>query len=145
VPGSGAACHALTAAIPPLPCQHAANHSIQEPGGRIREMPRFITLICHRGHSLIVLYADMNAFLDARRKDPLAAEALASVPRAAGLAAPRRSPAPHATAGYHEEAMLMTGMLIRDVPDDIIAALDARASRLGLPRSRYVLRRLART
>jgi plasmid stability protein len=37
----------------------------------------------------------------------------------------------------------MTDMLIRDVPDDVIAALDARASRLGLSRSEYVRRRLA--
>jgi plasmid stability protein len=44
--------------------------------------------------------------------------------------------------GYHEEAG-MTDVLIRDVPDDIIAALDARAARLGLSRSEYVRRRLA--
>jgi plasmid stability protein len=37
----------------------------------------------------------------------------------------------------------MTDMLIRDVPDDVIAALDARAGRLGLSRSEYVRRRLA--
>lgn len=36
----------------------------------------------------------------------------------------------------------MTDMLIRDVPDDVIAMLDARATRLGLSRSEYV-RRLA--
>jgi hypothetical protein len=34
-------------------------------------------------------------------------------------------------------------MLIRDVPDEVIAALDAHASRLGLSRSEYVRRRLA--
>jgi len=37
----------------------------------------------------------------------------------------------------------MTDMLIRDVPDDVVAAVDARASRLGLSRSEYVRRRLA--
>jgi len=37
----------------------------------------------------------------------------------------------------------MTDMLIRDVPDDVIATLDARATRLGLSRSEYVRRRLA--
>jgi len=37
----------------------------------------------------------------------------------------------------------MTDVLIRDVPDDVIAAVDARASRLGLSRSEYVRRRLA--
>jgi len=37
----------------------------------------------------------------------------------------------------------MTDMLIRDVPDDVITAVDARAGRLGLSRSEYVRRRLA--
>jgi plasmid stability protein len=37
----------------------------------------------------------------------------------------------------------MTDVLIRDVPDDVIAAVDARAARLGLSRSEYVCRRLA--
>jgi plasmid stability protein len=37
----------------------------------------------------------------------------------------------------------MTDMLIRDVPDDVIAALEAHARRLGLSRSEYVRRRLA--
>ena len=37
----------------------------------------------------------------------------------------------------------MTDILIRDVPDDVIAALDAHAGRLGLSRSEYVRRRLA--
>jgi hypothetical protein len=37
----------------------------------------------------------------------------------------------------------VTDMLIRDVPDDVIAALDAHAGRLGLSRSEYVRRRLA--
>jgi plasmid stability protein len=38
----------------------------------------------------------------------------------------------------------MTDLLIRDVPDSVIAALDARAGRLGLSLSEYVRRRLAR-
>jgi len=37
----------------------------------------------------------------------------------------------------------MTDMLIRDVPDEVLAAVDARAGRLGLSRSEYVRRRLA--
>ncbi|HUC25760.1 MAG TPA: ribbon-helix-helix protein, CopG family [Streptosporangiaceae bacterium] len=37
----------------------------------------------------------------------------------------------------------MTDMLIRDVPDEVAAAIDARAHRLGLSRSEYVRRRLA--
>ena len=37
----------------------------------------------------------------------------------------------------------MTDILIRDVPEDVVAALDALAGRLGLSRSEYVRRRLA--
>jgi plasmid stability protein len=37
----------------------------------------------------------------------------------------------------------MTNVLIRDVPENVIAALDLRASRLGLSRSEYLRRRLA--
>jgi plasmid stability protein len=37
----------------------------------------------------------------------------------------------------------MTDVLIRDVPDDVIAALDTRARRLGLSRTEYVRRKLA--
>ena len=36
----------------------------------------------------------------------------------------------------------MTDMLIRDVPDNVIAAVDAQARRLGLSRTEYVRRRL---
>ena len=37
----------------------------------------------------------------------------------------------------------MADVLIRDVPDEVVAALDARAGRLGISRSEYVRRRLA--
>jgi hypothetical protein len=37
----------------------------------------------------------------------------------------------------------MSDLLIRDVPEDVLAAIDARASRLGLSRSEYLRRRLA--
>ncbi len=37
----------------------------------------------------------------------------------------------------------MSDVLVRDVPDEILAALDARANRLGLSRSEYLRRRLA--
>ncbi|HMA47571.1 MAG TPA: ribbon-helix-helix protein, CopG family [Frankiaceae bacterium] len=37
----------------------------------------------------------------------------------------------------------MTDVLVRDVPEDVVAALDARASRLGLSRGEYLRRRLA--
>jgi Ribbon-helix-helix protein, copG family len=38
----------------------------------------------------------------------------------------------------------MTDVLIRDVPDEVIAAMDAHADRLGLSRSEYMRRLLAR-
>lgn len=37
----------------------------------------------------------------------------------------------------------MTNILIRDIPDDVLAAIDAHAARLGLSRTEYVRRRLA--
>lgn len=37
----------------------------------------------------------------------------------------------------------MTDILVRDVPDDVVAALEARAARLGLSRSEFLRRRLA--
>lgn len=37
----------------------------------------------------------------------------------------------------------MSDLLIRDVPDDVVAAIDARAGRLGLSRTEYLRRRLA--
>lgn len=38
----------------------------------------------------------------------------------------------------------MTDLLIRDVPDDVVAAIDGNARRLGLSRSEYLRRQLAR-
>lgn len=38
----------------------------------------------------------------------------------------------------------MTDVLIRDVPHDVVAAIDANAHRLGLSRSEYLRRQLAR-
>ncbi len=38
----------------------------------------------------------------------------------------------------------MVDLLIRDVPADVIAAIDAHARRLGLSRSEYLRRTLAR-
>lgn len=37
----------------------------------------------------------------------------------------------------------MSDLLIRDVPNEVLAALDVLASRLGLSRTEYVRRRLA--
>jgi plasmid stability protein len=36
----------------------------------------------------------------------------------------------------------MTDVLVRDVPEEVVAALDARAARLGISRSEYLRRRL---
>ncbi len=38
----------------------------------------------------------------------------------------------------------MTDILIRDVPDDVLAAIDAKAKRVGLSRSAYLRRALER-
>jgi hypothetical protein len=37
----------------------------------------------------------------------------------------------------------VTDLLIRDVPDDVVAAIDINAGRLGLSRSEYLRRTLA--
>lgn len=37
----------------------------------------------------------------------------------------------------------MSDVLIRDVPDDVLASLDAIATRMGLSRTEYIRRRLA--
>jgi len=37
----------------------------------------------------------------------------------------------------------MSDVLVRDVPEDVLKAIDARAARLGISRSEYVRRRLA--
>jgi hypothetical protein len=42
------------------------------------------------------------------------------------------------------EGIPMTDLLIRDVPDDVLAAIDAKAQRIGLSRSEYLRRALAR-
>lgn len=38
----------------------------------------------------------------------------------------------------------MTDILIRDVPDDVLTAIDAKATRVGLSRAEYVRRALGR-
>jgi plasmid stability protein len=38
---------------------------------------------------------------------------------------------------------IVPDVLVRDVPDDVVAALDARAARLRLSRNEYLRRRLA--
>lgn len=38
----------------------------------------------------------------------------------------------------------MADILIRDVPDDVVAAIDAKAQRAGLSRTEYLRRALAR-
>ena len=58
----------------------------------------------------------------------------------------REPPLPLLQRGYHVIAKggdEVTDILVRDVPDDVVAALDARAARLGLSRSEYLRRRFA--
>ena len=38
----------------------------------------------------------------------------------------------------------MTDVLIRDVPDDVVSAIEAKAKRLGLSRTEYLRRQMAR-
>lgn len=38
----------------------------------------------------------------------------------------------------------MSDILVRDVPDEVVAALDARARRLGLSRNEYLRREIRR-
>lgn len=49
-----------------------------------------------------------------------------------------------AARGSGREGATMTDMLIRGVPDDVVAALDAAARRLGISRTEYLRRELAR-
>ncbi|MQY19395.1 type II toxin-antitoxin system VapB family antitoxin [Nocardia macrotermitis] len=39
---------------------------------------------------------------------------------------------------------MSTDLLVRDVPDNVVAAIDAKAKRLGVSRTEYVRRTLAR-
>jgi Antitoxin FitA-like, ribbon-helix-helix len=48
-----------------------------------------------------------------------------------------------AAAAAQEEAS-MPDILVRDLPDDVLAAIDARARRVGLSRTEYIRRALAR-
>lgn len=43
--------------------------------------------------------------------------------------------------GYQE--VPMTDVLVRDVPEHVVAALEARAAKLGLSRTEFLRRRLA--
>ena len=38
----------------------------------------------------------------------------------------------------------MTDVLIRDVPDDVVSAIEVKAKRLGLSRTEYLRRQMAR-
>ena len=45
---------------------------------------------------------------------------------------------------YHREGVAMANVLIRDIPEDVLAGIDANAKRLGLSRVEYLRRALAR-
>jgi plasmid stability protein len=42
-----------------------------------------------------------------------------------------------------EKVTAMSDVLIRDIPEEVLTAIDARAARLGISRVEYVRRRLA--
>jgi hypothetical protein len=42
------------------------------------------------------------------------------------------------------EVVAMSDILIRDIPEDVLAAIDANAARLGLSRNEYLRRELSR-
>lgn len=48
----------------------------------------------------------------------------------------------HDIVRYHE--VIMADILIREVPDDVVAAIDAKALRAGLSRTEYLRRTLTR-
>jgi plasmid stability protein len=41
------------------------------------------------------------------------------------------------------KVVIVSDVLIRDIPDEVLAAIDSRAARLGISRVEYVRRRLA--
>lgn len=45
---------------------------------------------------------------------------------------------------YHLEVAAVTDILIRNLPDELVAAIDARAKRVGLSRNEYLRRTLER-
>jgi plasmid stability protein len=45
---------------------------------------------------------------------------------------------------YHLEVATVTDILIRNLPDELVAAIDARAKRVGLSRNEYLRRTLER-
>jgi len=45
---------------------------------------------------------------------------------------------------YQNKESLMPDLLIRDVPDDVVSAIDGSAKKLGLSRSEYLRRQMAR-
>jgi hypothetical protein len=45
--------------------------------------------------------------------------------------------------GYQLEVVVVSDVLIRDIPDAVLAGVDAHAARLGISRVEYIRRRLA--
>jgi hypothetical protein len=45
---------------------------------------------------------------------------------------------------YHPKEVSLADILIRDIPDEVLAAIDAKAKRVGLSRTEYLRRALDR-
>jgi hypothetical protein len=80
-------------------------------------------------------------------RDPRLAALLSRLPRSrarrTGIeAGPARRPV-IAVISCPDEVRSMADVLIRDLPDDVLAAIDANARRLGLSRNEYLRRQLA--
>lgn len=67
--------------------------------------------------------------------------AVQGIRRAPGVVVPRR---PHGDIIRYRKEVAVTDILIRDVPDDVLAAIDAKAKRVGLSRTEYLRRALER-
>ena len=63
-------------------------------------------------------------------------------PRIKGSPGASRAGVPRLSAGDNVRYQAMSDVLIRDVPEHVLAAIDARARRLGLSRTQYLRRKL---
>jgi hypothetical protein len=74
---------------------------------------------------------------------PTAARSVAVPYQVSGPACPVKVPPGSLIASDIEEVPAVSDVLIRDVPDDVLAAVESHAARLGLSRNEYLRRQLA--